>query len=534
MPTLDWIGKEAVINHHQQVPFRLLHCREDLSVGDPGTGNLLVEGDNLLALKALLPYYAGKVKCIYIDPPYNTGEEAWVYNDNVNSADIRRWLGHVVGREAEDLSRHDKWLCMMHPRIALLREFLAPDGAIFVNLDDTESGHARCMMDEIFGGRNHLATIAWEKRYTRSNNAKLFYSLKDTILVYRKSDALAVLKEPRTEKSDSIYKNPDNDPRGPWTTSSYVNPARKDQRPNLVYDITNPFSSSIVVHPTHAWKYELAQHQQHVADNRLWWGKSGTAKYPRLKNFLSECSDGMVPVDVWGYEETGTTDEGGTEVKALFGAAVFDNPKPTRLIERIVKLVGGLDSIIMDSFAGSGTTAHSVLRLNKEDGGRRRFILVEMEPDICCNITGQRLKYAIEGYNNGNDHIDGLGGGFRYCTLGEPLFDAQGQIAEKVRFDDLARHVFFTETGEPMPEREKQDSPLIGVTGGVAFYLLFNGILGDKSVDGGNVLTLKLLKSLPPHDGPRIVFGEGCALTEQRLRREGVVFKQIPYEGKVN
>ena len=399
MPTLNWIGKDAVVNHHRQVPYRLLQCDPKLSAGDPDAGNLLVQGDNLEALKALLPYYAGQVKCIYIDPPYNTGNEGWVYNDNVNSPEIRRWLDKVVGREGEDLSRHDKWLCMMYPRLALLREFLTEDGLVFVNLDDTEASNARLVLNELFGARNFLAAISWEKRYTRSNNAKLFYSLKDTILVYRRTEAVRELKEPRTEKANSIYKNPDDDPRGPWTSSSCVNPATKAKRPNLVYPIVNPNTGKTVEHPTHAWKYEYGEHQRHVAEGLLWWGSKGDAKYPRLKNFLpSADSAGLVPVDLWSHRDSGTTDEGGNELKAIFGSAVFDNPKPTRLIRRVLQIASDKDSLILDSFAGSGTTGHAVLAQNKADGGKRRFILVEMDEAIAQNVTAQRLGKAIDGY----------------------------------------------------------------------------------------------------------------------------------------
>jgi adenine-specific DNA-methyltransferase len=395
MPTLEWIGKKAVVNHHRQVPYRMLKGVPELSVGDPGSGNLLVQGDNLLALKALLPYYAGQVKCIYIDPPYNTGNENWVYNDNSNAPEIKKWLGKTVGHEAEDLSRHDKWLCMMYPRLQLLHQMLREDGLIFINLDDTETAHLRLTMDEIFGRRNFLAAIAWEKRYTRSNNAKMFYSLKDTITVYRKSDAVSMLKEARTEKANSLYKNPDNDPRGAWMTSSYVNPATKAMRPNLVYPLKNPKTGRIVEHPTHAWKYALSEHQRHAEERLLWWGESGTAKYPRLKNFLPKDSDaGLVPVDLWGYEESGTTDQGGAELKELFGSAVFDNPKPTRLIERILQLSTAKDSLILNSFAGSGTTGHAFMKLNAQDGGNRRFILIEMEEHIAQTITAERLKRA--------------------------------------------------------------------------------------------------------------------------------------------
>ncbi len=219
MPTLDWIGKKAVINHHRQVPFRLLHCDQELSVGDPEAGNLLVQGDNLEALKALLPYYAGQVKCIYIDPPYNTGNENWVYNDNVNSPEMQKWLRKTVGKEAEDLSRHDKWLCMMYPRLALLREFLREDGAIFISIDDNEVHHLRLIMDEIFGARNFVATVIWQKIFSTKNTARHLSESHDFIILYAKNaDSWRPNLVLRSDSNDSRYKNPDNDPRGPWTS----------------------------------------------------------------------------------------------------------------------------------------------------------------------------------------------------------------------------------------------------------------------------------------------------------------------------
>jgi adenine-specific DNA-methyltransferase len=229
MPTLTWVGKDKVVNHHHDVPFRILNKQYSFAANNHSlinsTQNRIIQGDNLEALKSLLPEFEGKVKCIYIDPPYNTGNEGWVYNDNVNDPKMKKWLGQVVGKEGEDLSRHDKWLCMMYPRLKLLHKLLADDGVIFVSIDDNEQANLKLIMDEIWGAGNFLASIAWEKRYTRSNNAKLFYSLKDTILVYRKSHLVSELKEGRTEKADANYNNPDNDIRGSWMTSSYINPA---------------------------------------------------------------------------------------------------------------------------------------------------------------------------------------------------------------------------------------------------------------------------------------------------------------------
>jgi adenine-specific DNA-methyltransferase len=540
MPTLNWIGKDAVVKHHKDVPYRLLEPVAQLScekvgAGDTAaSGNLIVQGDNLHALKALLPRYAGQVKCIYIDPPYNTGNEGWAYNDNVNSPEIRKWLGEVVGKEGETLDRHDRWLCMMYPRLVLLRQFLRDDGAIFVSIDDNEVAVLRLLMDEVFGETNFLASIAWEKRYTRSNNAKLFYSLKDYVICYRRSPALATIKEPRNEKSDGTYANPDDDPRGLWMTSSYVNPATKEKRPNLVYELLNPNTKESISHPTHAWKYAKEEHIRHVEEKRLWWGKSGDARFPRLKLFLNEQTKGLVPVDLWSHEETGTTDDGGNEVKDIFGSAAFDTPKPTSLIQRLLRLATDTNSLILDSFAGSGTTGHAVLKQNAEDGGKRRFILVEMDAGIARNVTAERVRRVAQGYTSAKENVvAGLGGGFQFCTLSpEPLFTPEGQIRPDVSFAQLAEFVWFIETGSGKVGAggtAKFDSPLLGVFEGRAIYLLYNGILKDRSVSGGNVLTGPVFDILPAHAGPKVIYAAASRLGGPRLARENIVFKQTPY-----
>jgi adenine-specific DNA-methyltransferase len=402
MPTLEFKGKSFVYAHHLSVPFRELVIDAKKSLPAKGQkpaldDNLIIHGDNLHALKALLPVYAGKVDCIYIDPPYNTGNEGWCYNDNVRSPLMREWVkksGNPV--EKEDLERHDKWLSMMWPRLKLLHELLVEDGMIFINIDDNEMHRLRAVLDEIFGEENFLACISWVKRYTRSNNARMFYSQKDALFCYRKSHVLNLVKEPRNEKADEGYANPDKDPRGLWITSSYVNPVIKEKRKGLVYKIKRPKDGKIIEHPTHAWKYKPSEHARHIKEKRLWWGEDGLAEYPRLKLFLEE-AEMLVPVDVWSYREVGSSDDGGKTLHDIFGKEVFDNPKPTELIEKAIGLTNKKNAIILDSFAGSGTTAHAVLALNKKDGGNRKFILVETE-DYADKITAERVRRVIEGY----------------------------------------------------------------------------------------------------------------------------------------
>lgn len=537
MPTLDWIGKKAVVNHHNEVPFRLLKKNKKLSVGEPGSGNLLVQGDNLEALKALLPYYAGQVKCIYIDPPYNTGNENWVYNDNVNSPEMKDWLGSVVGKQGEDLSRSDKWLCMMYPRVALLKQFLREDGAIFVSIDDDEGHYLKVLMDDIFGRGNFVANVVWQKKYSPQNDAKYLSDMHDHILIYAKNKEIwRPNLLPRTTEMDKRYKNPDNDPRGVWKPADM---SVKTYSSSTDYPIKTPSGRIVKPPESRCWVFSKERLEELIKDNRIWFGKTGK-NVPAIKKFLSEVKQGMAATTIWFYNEVGHNQEAKQELKKISteGASIFDTPKPTRLIERIIQLSAGKDDIVMDSFAGSGATGQAVLNMNKKDRGNRRFVLVEMEHDICEKITFNRLKSAVEGYSYKQKEkqidVDGLGGGFSFCDLGQTLFDADGQIREEVSFNELARHVYFCETGEPLPKTTKSKSPLLGVHKETAVYLLYNGILKDKKVNGGNVLTSKILAELPKHDGVKVIYGNACRLSDKKLRSENITFKQTPYEIRIN
>lgn len=595
MPTLNWIGKEAVLNHHREVPFHLLRGSPTLSAGDPDSGNLLVEGDNLLALKALLPYYAGQVKCIYIDPPYNTGNESWVYNDNVNSPEIRDWLGQVVGKEAEDLSRHDKWLCMMYPRLALLRDLMSEEGSIWVSIDDHEVEHARNLLNEVFGKDNFVATIIWQKVFSPKNSAKYLSEDHDYILLYAKNKAVWDRNLlPRSGTQDERYSNPDNDPRGPWTSGDL---SARNYYSEGTYPVTTP-SGRVIPGPPKGtyWRVSKEKLLELDQDGRIWWGEDQN-NVPRLKRFLCEVKEGVVPQTLWTYTQVGHTQEAKKELIQIcdFESSddVFVTPKPTRLIRRILQIATGPNDLVLDSFAGTGTTAQAVLEQNQEDGGRRRFILIEVAPDVARPVTHQRLQRVIQGYPfTGTERTElfrqkltvtafrksaetlarieeikdaqkqaydgfetkiedecivlygrtqikgfkeGTGGGFRYCELGETLFDAGGQIRHgAVTFADLARHVFFTETGAPLPADTDGETPLIGVHRGTAIYLLYNGIMDDVQPDAGNVLTRALLAALPAHDGPKVIYGNGCLLGREYLQQQGITFRQTPYEIKVN
>jgi site-specific DNA-methyltransferase (adenine-specific)/adenine-specific DNA-methyltransferase len=529
MPTLNWIGKDAVVKHHKDVPYRLLECVSELDCGESDSGNLIVQGDNLHALKALLPRYAGQVKCIYIDPPYNTGNEGWVYNDNVNSPEIRKWLGSVVGKEDETLDRHDRWLCMMYPRLLLLREFLRDDGVIFISIDDNEQANLKLLMDEIFGARNFLRNIIWHKKYAASNDAKGIPDVHDFIIVYQKTNAFSRNLLPRTEKQNNLYKYDSNDGKGLWRPD---NLSVKSYSKGYDFPIKNPITNN-EYHPPNGrcWMSNPEQILRWIEEGRIFFGAKGDGA-PQLKRYLNEVQNGVVPVSYWNYEDVNHTDGAKKELKNLFSESKspFETPKPTLLIERILQLATNKDSIILDTFAGSGTTAHAVLNLNKQDGGNRQFILVEMDKTIAETITAERNKRVIEGYNNAkNEPVEGLGGGFQFYRLSkEPLFTADGQVRPDVTFAQLAEFVWFKETGTGFTGNA--DSPLLGVFHNSAVYLLYNGILGDCDPEKGNVLTPSIYKTLPPFQGRKIIYATACRGGDSWLNREQIVLKQTPYE----
>ena len=548
MPTLNWIGKDAVVNHHQHVPFHLLKDVPELACGAPGDGNLIVQGDNLVALKALLPYYAGQVKCIYIDPPYNTGNENWVYNDNVNSPVIREWLGQVVGKEGETLDRHDRWLCMMYPRLKLLQRLLSRDGIIAVSIDDNEVNLLGVLLDDIFGANNRLACAPWLAEPSGGKQKAALRKGHEYILIYHNGDDSNLALEEKSfgelNLKDKFGKYRKGRELLKWGEQSL-----REDRPNMWFPLLAPDGSEsypirndgkegrwrlgkentlvekLRLDPEHAhWEMRPFDNGIEVEGKRERW-----VPYEKVRD-LKRSFGWSTWLDSLGYNADATR-----ELKDIFGTKAFDTPKPTALVRWLVSLHADDDALILDSFAGSGTTGHAVLSLNKEDGGNRRFIMVEMESDIARTITAERVRRVAQGYVNAkSEQVEGLGGGFRFCELGEPLFDEHGQIRESVRFAELARHVYFSETGEPLPRERVPNSPLLGVHRGVAIYLLYNGILRDKRANGGNVLTRAVLAQLPPFDGQKIVYCTGNLLGRERLQTERIIVRQIPYEIKVS
>ena len=578
MPTLEWIGKNKVVNHHQEVPFRVLERQYSFDeqgqhTENNGSENMIIHGDNLEALKALLPQYEGKVKCIYIDPPYNTGNEGWCYNDNVSDPHIQKWLGEVVGKEGEDLTRHDKWLCMMYPRLMLLQKLLADDGVIFISIDDNELYNLKSICDEIFGASCFASDVSWQRTYASRNDTKGISNAVEHILVYSKQPGWNPNRLPRTEEMNAKYGNPDND-ISEWRTDNAFAPGAATHQ-GMVYAIQNPFTGKMI-YPGNArcWTfgqeqtleimrgwcdYELrdlddaeqraivcgvptAEVKQNVQGlvlshsledsrakatavlNRGQWpkyyftknGKGGIAK----KTYLNAVG-GRAPTNFWSYSEAGHTDEAKKEMLAIFdGKATFDTPKPHRLIEFVLKVAGTQDALILDSFAGSGTTAHAVLNMNKADGGHRKFILVEMG-DYADTITAERVKRVIKGYGEGKNAVEGTGGSFSYYELGEPLLLSSGNLNEKVGTEKIRNYIWYTETKKPLPDHKNSNSYFLGENNSTAYYFFYE----PQKVC---VLNYDFVATIPEKAEGYIIYADRCTLSEQELQQLGITFKKIP------
>ena len=506
MPTLHWLTRDTDIHAAAHIPYRLLEEAPDLSAGDPDAGNVLIQGDNLEALKALLPFYAGQVKCIYIDPPYNTRSAFEHYDDNLE---------------------HSKWLATMWPRLELLRELLAEDGSIWVSIDDNEAHYLKVIMDEVFGRSNFIDTVIWRKNYSPKSSARHFSSDHDYILVFaRDPDSFQPNLMPRTERQNKAYKNPDNDPRGPWKTSdlSARNPYSLGK-----YSITTP-SGRVIEGPPKGryWVIKKEKMEELHEDNRIWWGKNQNA-IPQIKRFLSEVKEGRVPQTLWSYEDVGHTQDAKKETVKLFGNEVFGTPKPERLLQRILHIATDPGDLVLDSFLGSGTTAAVAHKMG------RRYIGIEMGEHAVTHCV-PRLNKVIDGEQGGiSKSVDWQGGGgFRFYRLGPPVFDEEGHIRSDISFSVLAAHVYFSETGRPW--RGNTASPFLGLHDGRAYALLYNGILGNR----GNVLTratLAVIRQEIAHKdanfaGPLTIYGEQSRLTPATLDREDIVFKQTPYDIK--
>ena len=483
---------------------------------------MIIHGDNLAALKSLLPRYEGKVKCIYIDPPYNTGEEGWVYNDNVNDPQMKKWLGEVVGKEGEDFSRHDKWLCMMYPRLRLLHKLLSDDGTIFISIDDNEFAHLRLICDEIFGSQNFITTFIWEKRVNRENR-KVVSSRHDYLLCYAKhiiSERRPLKQLPMTGEALDRYQNPDNDPRGPWKSDPVTAQAGHATQSQF-YTLKLPNGIEHKPPAGRCWLYTEPVMMAAIADGRIWLGPEGK-NTPRKKTFLYEKERGLTPETLWFASDVSTNEKAKNELKLIFPEDIpFATPKPHELIEQILRIATDKDSIVLDSFAGSGTTAHAVLKMNAEDGGNRRFILVEMM-DYAETVTAERVKRVIDGYGEGDKAVPGTGGGFGYYELGEPLMIGE-VLNESLPVENIRDYVWHTETrGTGNGERGTADDPyLLGVADNVAYYFCY-----ERSKK--TTLNRQLLKKLKTKAERYVIYADVCLMDAAELKKMNIVFKKIP------
>lgn len=537
MPTLEWIGKSKVINHHQDVPFRVLERKYSFDENgqheaDNGSENMIIRGDNLEALKALLPRYEGRVKCIYIDPPYNTGNEGWVYNDNVNDPKIKKWLGKVVGKEGEDLTRHDKWLCMMYPRLKILHKLLANDGIIAVSINDNELFNLGAIMNEIFGSFNRLACAPLRSEPSGGKDKTVLRTGHEYILFYTKGDVSNLCKEEKSTGELNL-----KDKKGAYRKGRELRKwgATSDRadRPNLWFGIKTPSG-------------EIAYPYKNDGSEGYWrWSRDNAGMVNILKDPESahwEYSPYDEGVTVKGethrwvpYEKIrdskksfgwnswldgyGTNADGTAVIKAIFGSKIFDTPKPLSLIEWIVSLHGDENAIILDSFAGSGTTAHAVLNMNKDDGGHRKFILVEMM-DYADSITAERVKRVIKGYGEGKNAVEGTGGNFSFYDLGEPLLMGDC-LNEAVAPEKIREYIWFMETKQPYAPPSGGNPYYLGKHNSTGYYFYYEP-------QRMTVLDYAFLSTITEKAGGTVIYADRCSISEDKLAKMGVTFKKIP------
>lgn len=540
MPTLHWIGKEKVINHHQDVPYRVLEHKYGFTAEsgqqpeDSNTGNLILHGDNLEALKSLLPKYEGKVKCVCIDPPYNTGNEGWVYNDSVNDPKIKKWLNAVVGKEGEDLSRHDKWLCMIYPRLKLLHKLLDKDGIILISIDDFEFTNLKLILDEIFGFKGFFANFVWRRRVSSSMANSWISKDHEYIVAYSKSpDTVFVRGEERDMEKYNL-----SDGTGRFYASMPLTVGMtKEMRPNQWYELKHP-KTGTGYWPAkgRVWGFYPPTMKLKVDANQVIFPEDFPEKKlttPRLKSFPEDAKRDRKPLSTWIFEQnqeidsldahfikTAKNEEGTRLLKSIFGDVIFSYAKPLSLIQSLLGQFTKDDDVVIDSFAGSGTTAHAVINLNKLDGGNRKFILIEME-DYAENITAERVKRVINGYSD----KEGTGGGFDYYELGKPLFvgDNNEFLNEEVETGKIREYVWYSETRTAYenPDGVNENPYFLGLKEETAYYFIY---------EKGSQTTLDFdsLSTITTKAGQYVVYADNCLLPKDFMMKQNIIFKKIP------
>ena len=563
MPTLNWIGKDKVVNHHNEVPFRVLE--KQYTFGDvPDSGNMIIHGDNLEALKALLPKYEGRIKCIYIDPPYNTGNEGWVYNDNVNDPHIKKWLGQVVGTEVEDLTRHDKWLCMMYPRLVLLQRLLSDDGVIFISIDDNEQASLRFLCDEIFGRDNFVSQLTIESGEVFGTKAahvnKTFVKVKDYVVVYKGRSKDNIIRQPLYDSTRELFDTHYSKIYINGQVTSLLDYLKRQTRILELFDkfslkfkkenisllmslseefkdyIYNEISDKLYAdQPYNAEipaeileKYKSGEYFEY--DGRiLFKTKSNTIRMLICFADSVMTSDDYIPLfgrctlrgDLWkGFHfDMRNIDD---EAKVSFKNA----KKPVRLIRQLIKWLNCKDCIVLDSFAGSGTTAHAVLNLNKQDGGNRKFILCEMM-DYAETITAERVRRVMSGYGEGSNAVEGTGGSFDFYELGTTIFDNQTELLnDEADTEQIRQYVWYAETHTAYKADPNRSNPyLLGTHNFTDYYFYYE----PKEE---TVLDWNFLQTLKQRAEQYIIYADRCLLAQEEMQRMNIVFKKIPRDIK--
>lgn len=531
MPTLEWIGKSKVVNHHLDVPYHVLERKYSYDekgqhAEDNGSENMIIHGDNLIALKSLLPQYEGKIKCIYIDPPYNTGNENWVYNDNVNDPRIKKWLGEVVGKEGEDLSRHDKWLCMMYPRLRLLQKLLADDGAIFISIDDNESANLRLVCNEIFGKSNYQGCIVRSTGQTTGQDSTGLGSSFDYIFVYSKKADYEFGGLPLTAHDLKRFKNKDE--KGYYAYDQLRKTGtqdRREDRPNMYYPVEAPDGTEVYpIAPAGyegRWRMEKSTYRKVEAEGLVLWKKTKRNGQMLWWPYIKYYAEGRTkrPSPLW--TEIEGNKKASRDVRVIFGNNdVFDFPKPIEMIERIISIANVKSGdVILDSFAGTGTTAHAMFNSNKADNGNRRFILIEME-DYADTITAERVKRVIKGYGEDKKKVPGTGGNFSYYELGSPIFK-EDNLNEEIGEDEIRKYVYFTETKQLISRKKDEEPKFMGIHMDTAYYFHY-----EK--DSITTLNRDFLHTVKTKASGYVIYADLCTLSERELEKWHITFKKIP------
>lgn len=538
MPTLNWIGKEKIIHHHLDVPYRVLnhdygYTEKGKQKVETGSGNKIIHGDNLEALKSLLPEYEGKIKCIYIDPPYNTGKEAWRYNDKVDHPKISKWLGEIVGKDEEDLSRHDKWLCMMYPRLCLLQKLLDPkEGIMFISIDENQHYQLRFLMDEIFGRNRYAGDFVWNTRHSQQQG--LIATYHEYIMVYTKSTSK---KYPNfSSKGDDIIagalkkiskKNGASDFTFPAGVRCEAESGTEfhgtwgDAETVELIDGKFKVQNNLTTHSMTlraGWTQKEQMTNLFYSDQPVYDTKGQQVKEfyftstGKLKSIKSRTK--ITPNSI--LDQFGTVSQATKELSSIIGEGIFNQPKPYHLISYLLSLSTKKGDIILDSFAGSGTTAHAVLNLNKQDGAKRKFILIELE-EYAETITAERVKRVIQGYSD----VEGTGGSFDFYTVGEPLFDDHHNLNESVPTEKIREYIWYSETRGQSP-MAKTTGPFLGTYNDTGYYFIY-----DKK----HLTTLdydSLAEYITEKSECYVIYADNCLLPENFMRSRNIVFKKIP------